>query len=413
MKIQHNFTKSEHGRSMVEMLGVLAIIGVLSIGGIQAYTYSMNKYRINNALNEFRIMSNQLAITLLTSQKNVKELDLNNPYNLGKMDSLEYAFSYGCGNYLAETKNCHMEETGFWFSLKGVPGYICKNMLQETKYLPFIVEQKLNNEVVLDGSLCVEENNELTFLFNADDSGILAKDLSQNNNQEEPKEEIVQITCPDNTSESGEGGLAKTFTDTSTGKMVLCYCNEIYTAYNASMGICETQPTNCINNSQCNRGEYCVLSHPGSQSVCSKDTSGTTGTCRNAANDIKPPKANTNPPFIVSNSSLIWWNAFNFCQALGKKLVSVSDYKCVHSICNSGCVTQEGYCHASADQTVDDPAKNDMTSVMTDMVNAYGYIPTWTDEETGNSSCNGYTVYYSMSAAFLLDRTYNNYAVCK
>ena len=30
-------TKLESGRSMVEMLGVLAIIGVLSIGGIAGY----------------------------------------------------------------------------------------------------------------------------------------------------------------------------------------------------------------------------------------------------------------------------------------------------------------------------------------------------------------------------------------
>ena len=39
--------KSQSGRSMVEMLGVLAIIGVLSIGGIAGYTMAMNRYRAN------------------------------------------------------------------------------------------------------------------------------------------------------------------------------------------------------------------------------------------------------------------------------------------------------------------------------------------------------------------------------
>ena len=46
---------NETGRSMVEMLGVLAIIGVLSIGGIAGYTMAMNKYQVNeivNALNQ-------------------------------------------------------------------------------------------------------------------------------------------------------------------------------------------------------------------------------------------------------------------------------------------------------------------------------------------------------------------------
>ena len=41
----------ESGRSMVEMLGVLAIIGVLSIGGIAGYTMAMNRYKANELLN--------------------------------------------------------------------------------------------------------------------------------------------------------------------------------------------------------------------------------------------------------------------------------------------------------------------------------------------------------------------------
>ena len=36
--------ENEIGRSMTEMLGTLAIIGVLSIGGIAGYSYGMDKY---------------------------------------------------------------------------------------------------------------------------------------------------------------------------------------------------------------------------------------------------------------------------------------------------------------------------------------------------------------------------------
>ena len=39
--------KSENGRSMVEMLGVLAIIGVLSVGAISGYSKAMMKYKLN------------------------------------------------------------------------------------------------------------------------------------------------------------------------------------------------------------------------------------------------------------------------------------------------------------------------------------------------------------------------------
>ena len=39
--------KSQSGRSMVEMLGVLALIGVLSVGGIAGYSLSMRRHRAN------------------------------------------------------------------------------------------------------------------------------------------------------------------------------------------------------------------------------------------------------------------------------------------------------------------------------------------------------------------------------
>ena len=42
---------NESGRSMVEMLGVLAIIGVLSIGGIAGYTTAMKSYKANEIAN--------------------------------------------------------------------------------------------------------------------------------------------------------------------------------------------------------------------------------------------------------------------------------------------------------------------------------------------------------------------------
>ena len=42
--------KLQQGRSMIEMLGVLAIIGVLSIGGLAGYTMAMNRHKANQIL---------------------------------------------------------------------------------------------------------------------------------------------------------------------------------------------------------------------------------------------------------------------------------------------------------------------------------------------------------------------------
>ena len=44
---------SQSGRSMIEMLGVLAIIGVLSIGGIAAYSRAMRKHNVNETAEIF------------------------------------------------------------------------------------------------------------------------------------------------------------------------------------------------------------------------------------------------------------------------------------------------------------------------------------------------------------------------
>ena len=53
----------EQGRSMVEMLGVLAIIGVLSIGSIAGYTMAMNRYKANEILD----LASKLSVAVQSS----------------------------------------------------------------------------------------------------------------------------------------------------------------------------------------------------------------------------------------------------------------------------------------------------------------------------------------------------------
>ena len=51
------------GRSMVEMLGVLAIIGVLSVGAIAGYSKAMTKYKLNqHAVAVNMLINNVLSI---------------------------------------------------------------------------------------------------------------------------------------------------------------------------------------------------------------------------------------------------------------------------------------------------------------------------------------------------------------
>ena len=48
MKMPRCFRKSEYGRSMVEMLGVLAIIAILSLGSVWLCDYASKFYEANH-----------------------------------------------------------------------------------------------------------------------------------------------------------------------------------------------------------------------------------------------------------------------------------------------------------------------------------------------------------------------------
>ena len=49
------------GRSMIEMLGVLAIVGVLSVGAIAGYSKAMMKYRLNKHAEQVNTLVNAVA----------------------------------------------------------------------------------------------------------------------------------------------------------------------------------------------------------------------------------------------------------------------------------------------------------------------------------------------------------------
>ena len=58
------------GRSMVEMLGVLAIIGVLSVGAISGYSKAMFKYKLNKMVDQY----NQLFGTIIIHREEFSKL---------------------------------------------------------------------------------------------------------------------------------------------------------------------------------------------------------------------------------------------------------------------------------------------------------------------------------------------------
>jgi len=90
---------NQNGRSMIEMLGVLAIIGMLSVGAIGGYTVAMQSFRSNEALDLIQKTSVQIRTTF-----NEKYTGLNCAV-LGSIGILD-------GKYVSAGGNCQSPPVG-------------------------------------------------------------------------------------------------------------------------------------------------------------------------------------------------------------------------------------------------------------------------------------------------------------
>jgi type II secretory pathway pseudopilin PulG len=111
----------QSGRSMIEMLGVLAIVGVLSVGGLAGYNMAMQKIRINKLVEELNI----LVTDIRTLYNNVK-ISLKSGGSLSGIDNsaLKQAAAalggklndqmFGKGNY------------SFYINFQGLPLDACQ-----------------------------------------------------------------------------------------------------------------------------------------------------------------------------------------------------------------------------------------------------------------------------------------------
>ena len=86
------FKKLESGRSMVEMLGVLAIIGVLSVGGIAGYSLSMRRHRANGVID---LASKYALVNYGICQQKIMDGTISDVTGCNSMISFEAA---GIGN---------------------------------------------------------------------------------------------------------------------------------------------------------------------------------------------------------------------------------------------------------------------------------------------------------------------------
>ncbi len=127
-------TNTQSGRSMIEMLGVLAIIGVLSVGGIVGYSKAMMKFKINKTIDQISQMA-QNTRTLYARQRNYGNISGKIVYkaNLAPREMFEDGSgSYGMTNAFggnvtiySSGKNSSGDNKAFMITLYDVPEEAC------------------------------------------------------------------------------------------------------------------------------------------------------------------------------------------------------------------------------------------------------------------------------------------------
>ena len=301
------YIKYESGRSMVEMLGVLAVIGVLSIGGIVGYSYGMDKYRANETINDIMLMS----INIL-SGTNQDKLNTSLPTDT---TSMGYPVSF-----VEDIANAR-----YGVQIQNVPSRICKmvgDALKNTAIVYVGSEDYTPNE---ENDPCdLSDKNTMEFYFETlkcepacgDDEICLWGECVSENLEQTP----------------WRGDATSCTQNSDCGPCGACY-GQCYPENNGLA--CSTESVTdgmchwgeCLPKSGCNDDNPCTGKH---EYCASPNTScteafpdGSTGTCIKA--DFKPLPIN-GTEYWISNTALSWWDADAACKALGfNGLISVYD----------------------------------------------------------------------------------------
>lgn len=131
---------NEQGRSMIEMLGVLAIVGVLSVGGIAGYSKAMGKFKTNKLIDQINMIATNVR-TLYASQPNyhgltetlAKQVNLIPAEMYTSVDDGNITNAFGGPVHLtpsaANSDEGENAEKAYILSVSGVPSTACVSIV--------------------------------------------------------------------------------------------------------------------------------------------------------------------------------------------------------------------------------------------------------------------------------------------
>ncbi len=386
------FRCAECGRSMVEMLGVLAVIGVLSIGGIAGYSYGMDRYRANETINDIMLKSIDIVTNINQNKApNVSFWSATNP--------IGYPISF-----VQDIPNDR-----YGIQIQNVPSRVCKIVGDALKNMAIVYVGSEDYTPDTNTDPCDEsDNNTMEFYFESlkcepacQDDEICLWGECVSENIEKTKWNVSEGACETN-DDCGPCGWCNLYEEDGFSKNK-CYAFSNYHActvdgmeYKGGMclwGECIPK-TGCGPTNPCTgKREYCS----NTENTCHDPfPSGNTGTCLKV--DFKPYTF-SGREYWVSNTVLNYWDAVAACQALG-----FNDFISVHDLV-------EGW----DEKTITVLERTSLGDYLNDILGGY-YV--WTKEivQSSYSSCpDSYLVKLDAKKVypygFHSDYTY--YAVCQ
>ncbi len=161
---------------MVEMLGNLAIIAILSITGISGYTYVMIRYQTNQIVSELNLVRNQ--INMIMNHPKITSYQLSLEGNK-QLNSIHTRFTYGCGIDTTIISSCYHDDMVYYQQLNGINKTLCQSIVQSMQFMPNLIEQRVNDKIDTTGKNCTGNENKLTFFFEKEAAAIDSENCSK------------------------------------------------------------------------------------------------------------------------------------------------------------------------------------------------------------------------------------------
>ena len=123
------FSNSDSGRSMVEILGVLAIIGILSVGGLVGYQMAIQKSQKNKCLDEMQMVFQKFYEVHMNIPIPKPEEEVKVPDSVVSLDYLNGALKSLNGKTSVSMSYCPNQNMDFMLSFDYLPEDVCLAIL--------------------------------------------------------------------------------------------------------------------------------------------------------------------------------------------------------------------------------------------------------------------------------------------